>query len=218
MTWHGQYNSCTGKVCLINACLSSLPMYLMGFYRLPKWTHAGFDKHRNAFYWNLANNKRKYCLVKWRLMCKLKGMGGLGIINISVMNTCLIIKWWRRIFNTHDSTLWHDILKAKYVPSCNPMFTLRQVVPSSGTIWWGWGILFILRLSLWLVMANISGSGPTGGVGILHFIFLFLLFFLMFLLRRFPSRISPEEMNQWQELVALFPLLLENVDQVSSPH
>lgn len=60
MPWQGRYNSIAGKVCLTNACLSSLPMFLMGFYRLSEGTYPGFDKHRSAFYRNTADNKRKY--------------------------------------------------------------------------------------------------------------------------------------------------------------
>ena len=49
MAWHGKYNTSAGKVFLINACLSSLPMLTMGFYRLSHGTHDGFDKHRGPF-------------------------------------------------------------------------------------------------------------------------------------------------------------------------
>ena len=31
---------------------------------------------------------------------------GLGIIDTSVMNKCLIIKWWWCIFNTEPGVLW----------------------------------------------------------------------------------------------------------------
>lgn len=76
--WRGRYNSTAGKVYLTNACLSSLPMFLMGFYRLPEGTHAGYNKHRSAFYWNSSDNKKKYT----------KSHGGLGITNTSIMNKC----------------------------------------------------------------------------------------------------------------------------------
>ena len=33
MPWRGRYNTSASKVCPINACFSSLPMFLMGFYR-----------------------------------------------------------------------------------------------------------------------------------------------------------------------------------------
>lgn len=81
MPWRGRYNSTTGRVCLINACFSSLTMFLIGFYRLPDGTHADFDKHRGGFFWNTADNKKKYKMVKWKMICRPKNLGGLGIIN-----------------------------------------------------------------------------------------------------------------------------------------
>lgn len=53
-----------GEVTLINAYLSFLPMFIMGFYRLTDGTHTSFDEHRIAFYWNVADNKKKYRLLK----------------------------------------------------------------------------------------------------------------------------------------------------------
>nr|XP_020153511.1 uncharacterized protein LOC109738821 [Aegilops tauschii subsp. strangulata] len=75
LPWRGRYNTNAGKVALINACLSSLPMFLMGFYLLSAGTHAGFDKHHGAFYWNAADNRRKYRFVKWKSMCRPKNLG-----------------------------------------------------------------------------------------------------------------------------------------------
>lgn len=124
MPWRGRYNSFTGKVCLINACLSSLPMFLMVFYRLSEGTHAGNDKHCSGFYWSPAYNKKMYRLVKWKIMFRPKSLGGLGIINTYIMNKCLIIKWWWRILNTSLGVLWFDILKAKYFPSSSPLLAL----------------------------------------------------------------------------------------------
>ena len=60
MPWRGRYKTQARKVALINSCLSSLPMFVMGFYLLTNGTHAGFDKHRGAFNWNAADNKHKY--------------------------------------------------------------------------------------------------------------------------------------------------------------
>ena len=111
-----------GKVALTNACLSSLPMFLMGFYLLSGGNHAGFDKHRGDFYWNSSDNKRKYRLVKWKFIRGPKNMGGLGIINTSVMNKCLILKWWWKIMFLEEHPLWLSFLKAKYFPVSSLMF------------------------------------------------------------------------------------------------
>ena len=117
---------------LINACLSFLPMFLMGFFLLSAGIHAGFDKHRGAFYSNAADNRRKYRFVKWKLMCRPKNLVGLGILNTSIMNQCLMIKWWWKIMSAEDQPLWLLILKAKYFPSSSPMFAL----PRGGSQFW----------------------------------------------------------------------------------
>ena len=126
LPWHGRYNTNAGKVALINACLSSLPMFLMGFYLLSAGIHAGFDKHRGAFYWNAADNKRKSRLVKWKLMCRPKNLWGLGIINTMVMNKCLLIKWWWKIISSGAGSLWYSILKAKDFPHSSLMFEVAR--------------------------------------------------------------------------------------------
>ena len=74
--WQGKVLAIGGRLVLINDCLTNIPMIVMGFYLLSAGTHAGFDKHRGAFYWNAADNRRKYRFVKWNLMCRPKNLGG----------------------------------------------------------------------------------------------------------------------------------------------
>ena len=52
-------------------------MFSMGFYLLSGGTHAGFDKHRGAFYWNSADNNRKHRMVKWKVISRPKSLVGL---------------------------------------------------------------------------------------------------------------------------------------------
>lgn len=132
LPWRGRYNTNAGKVALTNSFLYSLPMFTMGFYLLSAGTHDGFDKQRGAFYWNSAENKRKYRLVKWNIIYRPKNMGGLGIINTAVMNKCLMIKWWWKIMSSGRGSLWFSILEAKYFPSSNPM----SASPRGGSQFW----------------------------------------------------------------------------------
>src|SRR3954467_3768615 len=87
LPWRGRHHSSAAKVCLINACLSSLPTYTMGFYLLPGVSHEAMDKHRRKFYWNSADNKRKYQMLKWKTMCQPKKVGGLGIMDTTTMKS-----------------------------------------------------------------------------------------------------------------------------------
>lgn len=48
--WKGKYMTSGGKLILTNTCLSNLPMYVMGFYMLPKGVHAKMDNIRSKFF------------------------------------------------------------------------------------------------------------------------------------------------------------------------
>jgi hypothetical protein len=48
--WRGKFTSKGSKTILINSCLSSLPMYIMGLYRLSEGVHGNFDKELLRFF------------------------------------------------------------------------------------------------------------------------------------------------------------------------
>jgi hypothetical protein len=48
--WKGKYISSGGRLTLTNSCLSSLPMYCMGFYILPKEFHYKMNSIRSKFF------------------------------------------------------------------------------------------------------------------------------------------------------------------------
>ena len=55
--WQGRFTSKGSKTILIDSCLSSLPMYIMGLYLLPEGVHASFDKELSRFFWQAANGR-----------------------------------------------------------------------------------------------------------------------------------------------------------------
>ena len=48
--WKGKHLSSGGKLILTNTCLSSLPMYTMGFYLLPKSSNDKMNSVRGKFF------------------------------------------------------------------------------------------------------------------------------------------------------------------------
>lgn len=92
----GQIYDLWGKLILTNNCLSNLPMYVMGFYMLPKGVHTKMDNIRAKFFWQGARKSFKYHVAKWISASKPKIFGGLGILNTYLMNQCLITKFiWK---------------------------------------------------------------------------------------------------------------------------
>jgi hypothetical protein len=98
----------------------------MGFVLLADGTHAGFDKHRNRFFWEGQGTKKKYHLVSWPTIYQPKCQGGLGVMNTKAINISLMAKWiWRIYMEQNSELLWLRLLKAKYktdeIFSTNPM-------------------------------------------------------------------------------------------------
>jgi len=48
--WKGKFMTSGGKLILTNSCLSNLPMYVMGFYMLPKGVHGKMDSIRSKIF------------------------------------------------------------------------------------------------------------------------------------------------------------------------
>ena len=87
---------------LINSVLSSLPMYMMSFFEIPKGVRKKLDYFRSRFFWQSDEHKRKYRLAKWDILCQLKDQGGLGIHNLELKNIALLSTWLYRLLTTAD--------------------------------------------------------------------------------------------------------------------
>jgi hypothetical protein len=108
-SWKGKLLSSGGRLVLINSILSSLPMFMMSFFRIPKGVREKLDYYRSRFFWQCDEHKKKYRLAKWSILHKPKSIGGLGIIDLDVQNKCLLSKWIIKLLN--EEGLWQQILK-----------------------------------------------------------------------------------------------------------
>jgi hypothetical protein len=43
--------------------------------------------------WRPYNKEKKYYLVSWKQICTSLEQGGLGVINLKIMNKTLLCKW-----------------------------------------------------------------------------------------------------------------------------
>ncbi|WVZ82824.1 LOW QUALITY PROTEIN: hypothetical protein U9M48_030040, partial [Paspalum notatum var. saurae] len=81
--WKGKHLS-SGLI-LTNSCLSSLPMYMMGFYLLLGGVHRAMDSIRSKFFWEGAEGSGKYHMAKWSVVIIPKDRGGLGVVDTKLM-------------------------------------------------------------------------------------------------------------------------------------
>ena len=54
-------------------------------------THGSFDKELARFFWQAADGRQKYHMVKWADICMPKDWGGLGIMASRHMNVALML-------------------------------------------------------------------------------------------------------------------------------
>ena len=106
-------------------------MYMMSFFAIPRGVLKKLDYFRSMFFWQSDNQRRKYRLAKWSILCQPKEQGGLGIHNLELKNTALLSKWLFKLL-TSDG-IWQQIIRNKYLGS-KP---LSQVYCKK------WGLLFL---------------------------------------------------------------------------
>ena len=74
--WKAKYLSYGGRLVLLNSVLSSLPMFMMSFFEIPKGVLKNLDQFRSRFFWQGSSDKHKLRLAKWDILCRPKEQGG----------------------------------------------------------------------------------------------------------------------------------------------
>jgi hypothetical protein len=111
--WKAKYLSYGGKLVLLNSVLSSLPMFMMSFFEMPKGVIKNLDHYRSRFFWQGSSQKHRYRIAKWDILCRPKDQGGLGILDLQLQNKCPLAKWLVNLLNTDG--IWQTLLCNKYL-------------------------------------------------------------------------------------------------------
>jgi hypothetical protein len=106
---------------------------MLSFLEIPVGVRKRLDFFRSNFFWQSDENKRKYRLSKWNIICRPKEQGGLGTEVLEVKNKCLLSKWLFKLLT--EEGMWQQILHNKYLRSK----TLAQVEakPTDSPFWKG---------------------------------------------------------------------------------
>jgi hypothetical protein len=78
-SWKSKLLPSGGRFVLIDSVLSSLPMFMMSFFRIPEGVLEKLDYYRSRFFWQCDEHKKKYRLAKWSILHKPKSVGGMAI-------------------------------------------------------------------------------------------------------------------------------------------
>jgi hypothetical protein len=112
-SWKVKYVSISGRLVLINSILSSLSIFMLSFFKIPKGVLEKIDYFISRFFWQNDSQKKKYRLTKWIIVCQLKDQGGLGIQNLEIQKQCLLSKWLFKLINKDG--LCQTMLRNKYL-------------------------------------------------------------------------------------------------------
>lgn len=126
-----QFLSYDGRLLMVNAVLSSLPTFIMSCLLLYKGILDQIDKYRRHLFWRGKDlEKKNPPLAAWDLICRPKDRGGLGILNLSTQNTCLLMKMLHKFMN-HCDIPWVNLVWEAYYPNGPPYAHL-----TSCSFWW----------------------------------------------------------------------------------
>ncbi|EOY07997.1 Uncharacterized protein TCM_022315 [Theobroma cacao] len=110
--WKAKTLSIGGRVALLRSVLSSLPIFYMSIFQIPKRVIKELEKIERRFLWCGSEKKQKIHYIEWSKVCNYKENGGLGIINMEVKNRALLNKWlWR--YGSEMGSLWREVIVKK---------------------------------------------------------------------------------------------------------
>lgn len=80
---NGRYLTFVGRVCLIKAIITPLPLFFLSFFKAPKALIKEIIKIQRQFLWRCGSDEKKIAWVKWSTICKSKEVEELIIKDIT---------------------------------------------------------------------------------------------------------------------------------------
>jgi hypothetical protein len=83
-------------------------------FHLKGKAHHKMETARSNFFWHGPGQKKKYLMMKWKVLASPKGGGLAGFTNTRIMNQCLLCKWICKL-ERGDNNPCCKLLRAKYL-------------------------------------------------------------------------------------------------------
>jgi hypothetical protein len=110
--WNSSFLSQAGRLVLIQSVLCSMGTHIFAAMTPTSSFFRSFQSLASSFFWGSKGDNRRHHWVSWKVICRPKNEGGLGLRNPKDICSAFACKLWFR-FGTNDS-LWANFLHAKY--------------------------------------------------------------------------------------------------------
>lgn len=131
--WKANYLSFGGRITLIKATLSSLPIYYLSSFKIPEGVAAKIERLQSHFL-RKGQEESKPHLINWKIMSGGKKHGGLDLGGIVKTNIVLLGKWlWR--FSLEQQSLWVVVIWSKFGHASNTWDTFQTSLSSYRSPW-----------------------------------------------------------------------------------
>lgn len=114
-SWSGYHLSIGGRVTPISSVLSSMPLYFVSFYKVPKKVAHEFVNIQRDFLWAGKSGVKKLAGWVGEKVCLPKKDGGLAVKNFEPFNISLFSQWkWLCLVD--DKPIRKDLISFRYGP------------------------------------------------------------------------------------------------------
>ena len=113
LIWKRQYISKEGRLTLIRSTLSSMSIYFMSLFCIPRGVKLRLEQIQRDFLSGGGALERKPHLVSWSIVYSDRHKGGLGVRNLTLLNKALLCKWSGR-FAMEREAFWRQVICGKY--------------------------------------------------------------------------------------------------------
>lgn len=110
------------KLQLVHSVLSSLAVYACALSDFHKKLWNTWIRSEDFGLWSKKQGVETKCnsLAAWEMVCRPKEKGGLGVLDIKVQNTGLLLKQLHKFYNREDLP-WVDLIWSTYYQNCGSL-------------------------------------------------------------------------------------------------
>jgi hypothetical protein len=116
---------------LITSAISSMPIHMLCTMHIPPGITKQFDRIIRQCLWMDNVDTPKQSLASWKMICKPKAKGGLGIIDFQKKNDALLMKFLHKFYNKKMDVPWVKLIWETYYEGEVP-----HAAKACGSYWW----------------------------------------------------------------------------------